>query len=54
MAMNEKEQVPSNLDPDTRVLRDDELECVTGGKVEHSDFVFVHKIDKASPILFQA
>jgi len=51
--MREKERTKSSPDPepDTRVLSDDELDSVSGGKVEPKDFVFVHKVDKASPVL---
>ena len=37
--------------PDTRVLRDEELDSVSGGKRELRELVVVHKIDKASPVL---
>jgi len=49
--MREKESGRSNPDPDTRVLRDEELESVSGGKGELSELVVVHKVDKASPVL---
>jgi len=50
--MREKESERLNPDPDTRVLRDEELEAVSGGKkVEHQELVVVHKVDKASPVL---
>jgi len=51
--MLEKERTKSNPDPEpeTRVLSDDELNSVSGGKVEPKEFVFVHRIDKASPVL---
>jgi type VI protein secretion system component Hcp len=52
--MREQESARFDLDPDARVLREDDLDCVSGGKVEHQDFVFVHKLDKASPVLFQS
>ena len=35
---------------DTRLVRDEDLDAVSGGK-HTSDFVFVHKSDKASPVL---
>jgi hypothetical protein len=52
-AMREKERTKSNPDPEqeTRALTDDELDTVSGGKVEHREFVVVHKIDKASSVL---
>jgi hypothetical protein len=52
-AMREKERTKSNPDPEqeTRALSDDELDSVSGGKVEHREFVVVHKIDKASSVL---
>jgi len=49
--MREKENVILNLDPDTRLLRDDELEAVSGGGASFHDFHFTQKIDKASPVL---
>jgi hypothetical protein len=49
--MRQKESARLNLDPDPRVLRDDDLDSVSGCKVVPRDFVFVHKIDKASPVL---
>jgi len=33
------------------VLRDDELETVSGGHASFQDFNFTHHVDKASPIL---
>jgi hypothetical protein len=53
-AMREKESAKSNPDPEpeTRVLSDVELDSVSGGKAKHEDFVVVHKIDKASVVLF--
>jgi len=35
-------------------LSDRQLASVVGGKVTFHDLSFTHKIDKASPILFQA
>ena len=52
--MHEERNAASSLDADIRAVRDDELDSVSGGKVEHKDFVFVHKNDKASPVLFQS
>jgi bacteriocin-like protein len=52
-AMREKESTKSNPKPkpEARVLSDDELDSVSGGKVQPKDFDFVHKVDKASPVL---
>jgi type VI protein secretion system component Hcp len=47
-------RTPYRFDPDTRVLRDDELDAVSGGEVSHHDFVIVKLLDKATPILFLA
>jgi hypothetical protein len=49
--MHEERNAASSLDADIRAVRDDELESVSGGKSEPGDLVFVHKIDKASPVL---
>ena len=49
--MREKESARFNPDPDTRVLRDEDLDSVNGGKSELRELVVVHKIDKASPVL---
>jgi hypothetical protein len=51
-AMREQRNAASNLDADRRVLRDDELESVSGGKAKLSEIVVVRDIDKASPGLF--
>jgi len=40
--------------PEVRELRDEELENVFGGKASFNDISFTHKLDKASPVLFQA
>jgi hypothetical protein len=37
--------------PDRRPVRDAELDAVNGGGRRTRDFVFVHKYDKASPVL---
>jgi type VI protein secretion system component Hcp len=50
--MSEKENVAVNRDADTRVLRDDELDCVSGGRAKHGEIVVVKELDKASPVLF--
>jgi type VI protein secretion system component Hcp len=49
--MNENETVASNPHLETRVLRDDELETVSGGHASFNDFALTHHIDKASPVL---
>ncbi len=49
--MSEKRSVTPNPGPDTRVLRDDELESVSGGHRSPGEFVIVHQYDKASPVL---
>jgi hypothetical protein len=51
--MREKERTKSNPDPnpETRALSDDELDSVSGGKAKPKEFVFVHNMDKASPVL---
>jgi hypothetical protein len=46
--MSEKENVILNLDPDTRVLRDEELDAVSGGKV--SQFVITKRVDASTPL----
>jgi predicted ribosomally synthesized peptide with nif11-like leader len=33
-------------------LGEEELDAVAGGKANFTDFVFTHKVDKASPILY--
>jgi hypothetical protein len=52
-AMRENESTKPNPDPEpeTRLLSDDELDSVSGGKAKPKEFVFVHNIDKASPVL---
>jgi len=37
---------------DTRLLRDEELDAVSGGKVTHSDFVVKKLVDASTPLLF--
>jgi type VI protein secretion system component Hcp len=49
---SEQRNVAVNRDAATRILRDDELESVSGGKVKLGDIVIVRDIDKASPGLF--
>jgi type VI protein secretion system component Hcp len=54
----EMEKVMTTTSPETspevRELRDEELENVFGGKASFNDISFTHKLDKASPVLFQA
>jgi hypothetical protein len=50
--MSEKQKGALDRNTDTRVLRDDELDSVSGGKAKHSEIVVVKELDKASPILF--
>jgi type VI protein secretion system component Hcp len=50
--MTEKENVAVNRDADTRILRDDELDSVSGGRVQHGEIVVVKELDKTSPVLF--
>ncbi|HKA71684.1 MAG TPA: hypothetical protein VKE26_07755 [Xanthobacteraceae bacterium] len=45
----------SGQDQDTRLLRDDELDAVSGGgDVKHREFVIVKLIDKSTPVFFLA
>ena len=38
-----------------RLLRDDELDAVSGGgDIKHSEFIIVKLIDKSTPLLFLA
>jgi type VI protein secretion system component Hcp len=44
----------ANADADQRVLRDDELDAVSGGGgVSHSDFVIHKLVDAATPKLYE-
>jgi type VI protein secretion system component Hcp len=49
--MSKRENIAVNRDTETRVLRDDELDSVSGGKVKHREIVVVKELDKASPVL---
>ena len=40
-----------DIDAEQCILRDDELDLVSGGKTKLTEVVIVHKIDKASPVL---
>ena len=44
----------SEASSEVRELKDEELENVFGGKAAFHDLSFTHKLDKASPVLFQA
>jgi type VI protein secretion system component Hcp len=52
--MSEKANAALNLDAETRVLRDDELDAVSGGKVSLSDIVITKPVDVSTPKLFVA
>ena len=43
--------VDQGAHPDRRPVRDEELDAVNGGGRRSGEFVFVHKYDKASPVL---
>jgi type VI protein secretion system component Hcp len=51
--MSENERLERALDPDTCVLREDELQAVSGGRASFQDLHFVHVLDKASPVLMK-
>jgi hypothetical protein len=49
--MSANQNGSTNPDRDTRVLRDEELDTVSGGHRAPRELVIVHQYDKASSVL---
>ena len=44
--------IPFEHEPNSRVLREDELDAVSGGTVSHSPLLVKKLVDASSPLVF--